>query len=263
DPEALSPGDRIAFDPERGRFWVVCPACGRWNATPLEARWELLEACERLAADSGRVRLRTERLALLEVGEGEMVRVGPAPRSELAPWRYGDALPAPGRRGFWARLFAGLPDAPAGGYDYHGTPLPTPGTWLLSRFHEHAAALTRAFLTVPFTAVCPSCGGVMPLDPRDFEALRLTRAAGEPAVAATCAACSDTGVVALSEGCSGSEAPGHASSLTRAPLLAHAEPLEAHTEPRSFLSRGAAESAESVPGRAAYGATPSLPRPDP
>lgn len=88
---------------------------------------------------------------------------------------------------------------PPGGYDYHGSPLPTPGTWLLSRFHEHAAALTRAFLTVPFTAACPSCGGVMPLDPRDFEALRLTRAAGEPAVAATCAACSDTGVVALSE----------------------------------------------------------------
>lgn len=198
-PEALQPGDRIAFDPERGRFWVVCPACGRWNAAPLEERWELLEACERLAGDRGRVRLRTERLALLEVGGGEMVRVGPAPRIELAPWRYGDALPAPGRRGFWARFFAGLPDAPAGGYDYHGTPRPTPGSWLLSRFHEHAAALTRAFVTVPFAAACPSCGGVMPLDPHDFETLRLTRAEGESAVAATCAACNETGVVALSE----------------------------------------------------------------
>ena len=105
----------------------------------------------------------------------------------------------PGRRGFWARFFAGLPDAPAGGYDYHGTPRPTPGSWLLSRFHEHAAALTRAFVTVPFAAACPSCGGVMPLDPHDFETLRLTRAEGESAVAATCAACNETGVVALSE----------------------------------------------------------------
>src|SRR5690606_6391114 len=39
-------------------------------------------------------------------------------------------------------------------------------------------------------------------------------------------------------------------------------PLEAHTEPRSFFSRGDAESAELLPGRAAFGATPNLPRPD-
>src|SRR5690606_13792823 len=51
--------------------------------------------------------------------------------------------------------------------------------------------------------------------------------------------------------------------IPRHPALAHAEPLEAHTEARSFFSRGAAESAESMPGRAAFPANPNVPRPDP
>lgn len=31
-------GRRLAFDPDRGRLWVVCPTCERWNLTPLEER---------------------------------------------------------------------------------------------------------------------------------------------------------------------------------------------------------------------------------
>ena len=43
-------GRRLAFDPERGRLWVVCKRCTRWNLTPLEERWEAIEECERLFA---------------------------------------------------------------------------------------------------------------------------------------------------------------------------------------------------------------------
>jgi hypothetical protein len=39
-------GRRLAFDPAKGRLWVVCSHCGRWNLTPLEERWEAVEECE-------------------------------------------------------------------------------------------------------------------------------------------------------------------------------------------------------------------------
>src|SRR3712207_8482965 len=41
-------GQRIAYDAAKGRLWVVCPRCARWNLTPLEERWEAIEQCERL-----------------------------------------------------------------------------------------------------------------------------------------------------------------------------------------------------------------------
>lgn len=43
--EVFPVGTRLAFDAARGRLWVVCGACDRWNLSPLEERWE--------AADSG------------------------------------------------------------------------------------------------------------------------------------------------------------------------------------------------------------------
>ena len=40
-------GRRIAFDAAKGRLWVVCRHCTRWNLTPLEERWEAIEEAER------------------------------------------------------------------------------------------------------------------------------------------------------------------------------------------------------------------------
>src|SRR5437660_1047085 len=37
-PSGLGVGRRIAFDEWRGRLWVICRACGRWNLTPLDDR---------------------------------------------------------------------------------------------------------------------------------------------------------------------------------------------------------------------------------
>ncbi len=93
--EAFPVGRRLAFDGAKGRLWVVCPRCERWNLTPLEERWEAIDAAERLVRDARR-RVATDNIALARVGDDtELVRVGRAPLPELAAWRYGDQF---GRR---------------------------------------------------------------------------------------------------------------------------------------------------------------------
>jgi hypothetical protein len=87
--EKFSVGRRLAFDPERGRLWVVCRNCRRWNLTPLEERWEAIDDCERRFRES-RLRVSTANIGLARVGSGlELIRIGAALRAELAVWRYG------------------------------------------------------------------------------------------------------------------------------------------------------------------------------
>jgi hypothetical protein len=88
----LPRGERVAYDAERGRLWLVCTACRRWSLIPLEARWEALEELERAVTDRGRVLSSTDRIALVKVGPLEVVRVGGANRTEEAWWRYGREL---------------------------------------------------------------------------------------------------------------------------------------------------------------------------
>src|SRR2546425_2166371 len=52
-PSGLGVGRRIAFDEWKGRLWVVCPRCSRWNLTPFDDRLERIEAVAR-AASQGR-----------------------------------------------------------------------------------------------------------------------------------------------------------------------------------------------------------------
>jgi hypothetical protein len=83
-------GRRIAFDAAKGRLWVVCKSCARWNLTPLDERWEAVEECERLFRDS-RLRVSTDNIGLARIREGtELVRVGEPLRPEMAAWRYGE-----------------------------------------------------------------------------------------------------------------------------------------------------------------------------
>ena len=89
---ALPTGRRIAFDAVKGRLWVVCTACGRWNLTPFEERWEAIEECERLF-HSTRLRVSTDNIGLAQPTWGfELVRIGKALREEIAAWRYGTKL---------------------------------------------------------------------------------------------------------------------------------------------------------------------------
>jgi hypothetical protein len=93
--ETFPVGRRLAFDAARGRLWVVCRSCERWNLSPLEERWEALESAERLFRDT-RARVSTENIGLARHPEGlELVRVGRPLRPEFAAWRYGDQF---GRR---------------------------------------------------------------------------------------------------------------------------------------------------------------------
>jgi AraC-like DNA-binding protein len=90
--DALTVGRRVAFDPARGRLWVVCTSCGRWNLTPFEERWETLEDCERLFRRT-RLRYSTDNIGLAQPRSGfELVRIGAALRDEIAAWRYGTKL---------------------------------------------------------------------------------------------------------------------------------------------------------------------------
>ena len=88
-------GRRLAFDAAKGRLWVVCRKCERWNLTPLEERWEAIEDCER-AFSATRLRVSTDQVGLARLKEGtELVRIGEPQRPEMAAWRYGDQF---GRR---------------------------------------------------------------------------------------------------------------------------------------------------------------------
>ena len=99
--ETFPVGRRLAFDAGRGRLWVVCRKCERWNLTPLEERWEAVEDCERIFRDT-RVRVSTENIGLARHPEGlTLVRIGEPLRPEFAAWRYGDQF---GKR----RLRAGI-----------------------------------------------------------------------------------------------------------------------------------------------------------
>ncbi|UCC49100.1 MAG: hypothetical protein JSV41_02665, partial [Gemmatimonadota bacterium] len=82
-------GRRLAFDQAKGRLWVICERCRRWNLSPLEERWEAIEECERQFRDASQ-RFSTENIGLARLPEGlELVRIGRPQRREFAAWRYG------------------------------------------------------------------------------------------------------------------------------------------------------------------------------
>ena len=204
-PDAPDPGHRLAYDPEKGRLWEICPRCSRWNPVPLEVRWEALEACEAAVHDRGRVRMESENLALLTVDQGELARVGRAPRAEFADWRYGLRLPPPATRGgILTRFLSKLPHPPAGGYDPYGLrgmagmgSDAEHGPRFASPFLSQAEPLTYAFTAVPLAPRCPSCGGPLALEPWEFQNVTFEASwdaeAGEGGVAvrARCALCGD------------------------------------------------------------------------
>jgi hypothetical protein len=110
-------GRRLAFDAEKGRLWVVCRKCERWNLTPLDERWEAVEECER-AFSSTRLRVSTDNMGMARLREGlELVRIGKPQRPEFAAWRYGDQF---GRRRRRSLLFSGAVVAASSAYFISG-----------------------------------------------------------------------------------------------------------------------------------------------
>ncbi len=90
--EHFTVGQRLAFDAAKGRLWVVCGKCRRWNLSPLEERWEAIEDCERVFSLT-KTRASTDNIALARRPDGlELVRVGAPQLPEFAAWRYGSSL---------------------------------------------------------------------------------------------------------------------------------------------------------------------------
>jgi hypothetical protein len=106
--DALEPfpiGRRLAYDATKGRLWVVCTKCARWNLTPLEERWEAIDECERRFRAT-HVRVSTDQIGMARLREGlELVRIGQPLRPEFAAWRYGEQLARRRRR---ARFVGGV-----------------------------------------------------------------------------------------------------------------------------------------------------------
>jgi hypothetical protein len=110
--EVFPVGTRIAFDAARGRLWVVCRSCERWNLSPLDERWEAVEQAERAYRDT-RTRVATENIGLAKLRDGTtIVRIGEPLRPEFAAWRYGDQF---GRRRTRALLVTGASVAAVAG----------------------------------------------------------------------------------------------------------------------------------------------------
>ena len=106
--ESFPVGRRLAFDASKGRLWVVCTRCQRWNLTPLEDRWEAVEDCERLFRATP-MRASTENIGIARHREGlDLVRIGEPQRGEFAAWRYGDQFRRRFRRQLaWAGAMGG------------------------------------------------------------------------------------------------------------------------------------------------------------
>ena len=105
--ERFPVGRRLAFDAAKGRLWVVCVRCTRWNLTPLEERWEAIEECERAFRDT-KLRVSTDNIGMARLREGlELIRVGRALRPEIVVWRYGAANQARRRRSVLITALAG------------------------------------------------------------------------------------------------------------------------------------------------------------
>lgn len=93
--EVFPVGKRLAFDAARGRLWVVCPKCERWNLTPLEERLDAIDLAEKFYRDTKK-RVATDQIGLAKLRDGTtIVRIGQPLRPEFAAWRYGDQF---GRR---------------------------------------------------------------------------------------------------------------------------------------------------------------------
>src|SRR5215218_9176555 len=88
-------GRKLAFDQAKGRLWVVCSKCERWNLSPIEERWEAIEEAERAYRDTKK-RVTTDNVGLARLRDGTvLIRIGEPLRPEFAAWRYGDTF---GRR---------------------------------------------------------------------------------------------------------------------------------------------------------------------
>ena len=197
-PTNLGVGRRLAFDEWKGRLWVICPRCSRWNLAPLDDRLERIEALARAAGD-GRVAAATDQVALIRWRGYDLIRVGKPRRLELATWRYGERLRA--RRQEQLKFVVPMTVAAVGlavavnvaaggsvGVFVWNTPR------LVKRIYVEMVGRRKIVLVEP--PICERCGSVMLLRARHLERARVTTTAREGmALLLTCPSCGAEGTM--------------------------------------------------------------------
>lgn len=88
----VPPGDRVAYDAERGRVWSICGRCTRWNLIPAEERFDAIDELERAVRDRALFVGATAHISLHQVDDLSILRVGRADLLERTAWRYGREL---------------------------------------------------------------------------------------------------------------------------------------------------------------------------
>jgi hypothetical protein len=197
-PSGLGVGRRLAFDEWKGRLWVICPRCSRWNLTPFDDRLERVEALAR-AASAGRLVASTEQIALVRWERYDLVRVGKPPRIELATWRYGERLRARARER--AKVVIPLSLAAVGLGVVANVAL---GgglgvvVWNLHNFTEqiYVTIVGRRPVTLVEPPACDRCGAVMLLRAKHVQHARLiAEARADLALLVSCPACHHEGAL--------------------------------------------------------------------
>jgi len=197
-PTGLGVGRRLAFDEWKGRLWVICPRCSRWNLAPLDDRLDQIAALER-AASEGRVAAATDQVTLIRWQGYDLVRVGKPRRLELATWRYGERLRA--RRREQLKFFVPMAVAALGlavavnvaaggsvGVFVWNTPR------LVKRIYVEMVGRRKVALVEP--PICERCGSVMLLRARHLEGARVTTTARDDmALLLRCPSCGAEGTM--------------------------------------------------------------------
>ncbi len=197
-PSGLGVGRRLAFDEWRGRLWVICPKCARWNLTPLDDRLERVEALAR-AAREGTVAAATDQVSLIRWQKYDLVRVGKPPRIEMATWRYGERLKMRERER--AKVVIPLTLAAVGlGIAANVVAGGSLGifVWNFARLADGAyvGLVGNRKVNLMEPPVCARCGHVMQLRARHVQHARLTgETRGELALLLRCPACGAEGAL--------------------------------------------------------------------
>ena len=195
-PSGLGIGRRFAFDEWKGRLWVVCPRCSRWNLTPFDDRLEQIETLARTARQ-GRVLAATDQVTLIRWQGYDLVRIGKPPRVELATWRYGERLRARARER--ARVVVPLTVVALGlGVAVNVAAGGSLGifVWNLHSLAEAAyvGLVGRRKIQLLEPPLCARCGTVMQLRAKHVQHARLVpQAQTEIALVVTCPHCGREG----------------------------------------------------------------------
>ncbi len=191
-PSGCGVGRRLAFDEWKGRLWVICPKCARWNLAPLDDRLERIEAVARAARD-GRVAASTDQVALIRWRTYDLVRVGRPERVEFATWRYGERLRYRERER--AKVVVPLTIAAAGlaiAVNVAAGGSLGVFVWNMGNLAETAylALVGNRRILLAEPPICPHCGSVLDLRARHGQYARLVpEAHADVAVLVSCPRC--------------------------------------------------------------------------